>query len=136
MDLDLIGAELGVQPDGDDLVPRGLWRVEDGPHVCLAGVRDGRPVEISFTGGAMVTRVRVVVPELQALGNAAGALVPDAGTPPSAVAALRRTGELGDLWRDVRVSGGPDGLVAVRRADLSGYLLDLWLLERLAEALS
>lgn len=134
----LIGVEFGdgVEPgDGDAVVPRGLRRCEDGGRVHLSGVREGRHVDIRFDGGAMLTRVRAAVPELQAIGNAAGTFVPDAGTPPAAVRALRRAGEVGEVWRDVRVSGGPDGLVAVRRSGLSGYLYDLWLLERLAAAL-
>jgi hypothetical protein len=122
----------GVAPG---VVPSGLHHVEDGAHVHLRGVRGGFPVEIRFDGGAMVTRVRVAVPALQAIGNAAGAFVPDAGTPPAAVAALRQACEAGGDWRDVRIEGGPDGLVAVRRSGLSRYPHDLWLLERLAAAL-
>ncbi|MEV4512156.1 hypothetical protein AB0K00_24695 [Dactylosporangium sp. NPDC049525] len=121
--------------DGDDVVPCGLHRVEDGARVHLSGTRGGFHVEIRFDGGAMVTSVRAAVPRLQALGNTAGAFVPDTGTPPAAVAVLRRAGEAGAIWRDVRVEGGPDGLVAVRRSGLSRYPHDLWLLERLAAAL-
>ncbi|GAA1515195.1 hypothetical protein GCM10009827_032500 [Dactylosporangium maewongense] len=121
-----------MDEDLSELLPRGLHRVEDAAGVHVTGVRDGFRVDIRHTGGAMVTRVAAAVPELQALGNAAGTLVPDAGAPPTAVAALCRAGS---SWRDVRVSGGPGGLVAVRRSELSEYAHDLRLLETLATAL-
>lgn len=117
---------------GDDLLPRGLHRVEGGPHAHLSGVRAGRRVEIRCTGPTMITTVYAPVPDLQALGNASGVLIPDAGTPEAAVAALH---DAGARWHDVHVSGGPAGLCAVRRSDLSRYPHDLHLLEHLATVL-
>ncbi|GAA4258703.1 hypothetical protein [Dactylosporangium darangshiense] len=118
-----------------EVVPAGLARVEDDDGVRLAGSRGGRAVEIGAEGGAMVTRVGAPVPDLQALGNAAGTFVVDAGAPPAAAAVLAALPAVGPVWRDVRVHGGAGGLVAVRRSGASGYRYDLWLLERLAEAL-
>jgi hypothetical protein len=44
-----------------------------------------------------------------------------------------------ETWRDLEVEGGPDQIVARRpitmRGNQQGYVYDLWLLERLADAL-
>ncbi|MGI5243954.1 hypothetical protein [Dactylosporangium sp. CA-139066] len=117
-----------------EVVPAGLTRVEDDDGVRLAGVRGGRAVEIRTDGGAMVTRVEASVPDIQALGNAAGAFVVDLGAPPAGAAVLAALPPVGPVWRDVRIHGGAGGLVAVRRSGAAGYRYDLWLLERLAEA--
>lgn len=48
---------------------------------------------------------------------------------------LTSLGGVQEIWRDVRVRGGAEGLVALRRSGSAGHLYDLWLLERLADAL-
>ena len=44
-----------------------------------------------------------------------------------------------DVWRDLVVEGGPDGILARRpitmKANPQGYVYDLWLVERLADRL-
>ncbi|MEV6930078.1 hypothetical protein AB0M46_37110 [Dactylosporangium sp. NPDC051485] len=113
----------------------GLARVEEDVRVRLTGVRAGRQVEVRATGGVVVTWVRAAVADIQALGGSAGVFVVDAGAPPAGVAALAALPPDPAAWRDVRIRGGAEGLVAVRRSGASGYRRDLWLLELLAEAL-
>jgi hypothetical protein len=131
-------AALGVEPDAIEVAPRGLIRVESNDRGRLCGTRAGRQVEIRFTAGTMVTWVRASTHDIQALGNNAGTFVVDAGAPPVGAAALAGLAELvgaNEVWRDVRVRGGAEGLVAFRRTGAWGYLYDLWLLELLADAL-
>ncbi|MEV8512738.1 hypothetical protein [Dactylosporangium sp. NPDC051484] len=118
-----------------EVLPPGLVRVDEDERVRLTGFRAGRQVEIRNAAGTTVTWVRAAAADLQALGNAAGAFVVDAGAPPAGAAALASLAAVRQVWRDVRVRCGAGGLVAVRRSGASGYLYDLWLLELLADTL-
>jgi hypothetical protein len=101
--------------------------------VRLSGCRHGRQVEIRIglrernrgMAAAMVTWIRAATPDPHLSGDGRGAIHP-------------QVAKDAELWSGVEVRGGPEGLVAFRkltsRVHSQGYLYDLWLLERLAEA--
>ncbi len=122
---------------------RGEW--SDVETTRLSGVRHGRQVEIRLGGsdhgwssaGAMVVWVRAAMPDFQALGSRAGTFAVDPGAPPAALGTLIALTPQPEVWNDVLVRGGAEGLVTHRkitaRANPRGYLYALWLLERLAD---
>lgn len=104
----------------------------------LSGKRHGRDVSVRFESGVVrpVSEVAVAVeaPEFE-LDARDGRLRAADGTPSSVNAA---TAELpaSAKWQGVRVEGGPDGIVVQREGNAQGeWLCDLWLAERLADAL-
>ena len=106
--------------------------------VVLSGKRHGRDVSVRFESGVVrpVSEVAVAVeaPEFE-LEVRDGRLRAADGTPASVNAA---TAELpaSTKWQGVRVEGCPDGIVLQRKGNAQGeWLCDLWLAERLAEAL-
>jgi hypothetical protein len=68
-----------------------------------------------------------------------GRLVAEPGAPAEVEEFLAGLAPAPDVWRDVEVEGGPDGLLARRpikmKANPQGYVYDLWLVERLADRL-
>jgi hypothetical protein len=122
------------------------------PHVYW-GERAGRQVLIrigadeQMEGGQLttnrrlieVTLVRAQFPPFELRGDD-GALdaAPGSGPLPGAAAAVIVLLEAApDVWRRLRIVAGPEGIVARRPAFddfVSGWIYDLWLLERLADA--
>jgi hypothetical protein len=105
----------------------------------LSGMRHGRPVEVRMTGRG--STVRVVAPCAAFRGSShEGRLRLDEADAGGRVASvLARTDA--DRWRRVTFAGGPDGIVVERRTSQTEalearWLEDLWLAERLAEAVS
>jgi hypothetical protein len=81
--------------------------------------------------------VRVGVERFE-LTAADGRLEPATAVPGAVAAMLERMTASPDVWHDLRVVAGPDGLVASRGVSqdwLGGWTYDLWLLERLAACL-
>jgi hypothetical protein len=68
-----------------------------------------------------------------------GRLVAEAGAPSEVEELLAGLAPNSDVWRDLEVEGGPDGILARRpikmKGNPQGYVYDLWLVERLAERL-
>jgi hypothetical protein len=68
-----------------------------------------------------------------------GRLVAEPGAPSEVEELLAGLAPAPDVWRDVAVEGGPDGILARRpikmKANPQGYVYDLWLVERLADRL-
>jgi hypothetical protein len=60
------------------------------------------------------------------------------GSSPELEGVLAAIAEAPQVWRQLDVEGGPDGIVARRpvTAHPQGYLYDLWLVERLADGLA
>lgn len=105
----------------------------------LSGVRHGRPVEVRMTGRACTVRVGAPAPAFRGSSHE-GRLRLDEPDPDGLVAAvLARATEA--RWRRVTFAGGPDGIVVERRTSQAEalearWLEDLWLAERLADAVS
>ncbi len=122
----------------------------DEPHVFW-GEHRGRQVLIRLgpdekaQGGELMSNrrllsivlVRADLPPFELRGED-GEIVPADGTDlPGAVAAtIVSLAPSPDVWRRLRIAAGPEGIVAVRPLIddfLSGWVYDLWLLERLAD---
>jgi hypothetical protein len=89
---------------------------------------------LNFRRDRSLCAVRVGVEEFE-LVSRDGALHGAGPLPDAVAAALGQMSPSPDVWHDLRVVAGPDGLVASRglRQDwLGGWIYDLWLLERLA----
>jgi hypothetical protein len=106
--------------------------IDDLGGVRLTGVRHGRQVEIRIglrernwgNAAAMVTWVRAATADLHMDSGRDGTMLSSLSPQPK-------------VWAGVRVRGGAEGLVALRkmtaRTHSQGYLYDLWLLEHLAD---
>jgi hypothetical protein len=97
----------------------------------FSGRRHGRPVTVALENGASEVRVAGAAPSFEAKardGRVRGEL-------PAAIEGTLAAVPGSPAWRGVSVSGGPDGIL-VRRKPVAerGWLPDLWLAERLAEA--
>jgi hypothetical protein len=121
------------------------------PHVYW-GTRDGRQVFVrigpdeKIEGGTTmfsnrhvrsITVVRVAAPAFD-LESEGGALRAPDGTPPEIGGLVGGLAPDEATWSDVRIAGGPTGIVAARSAidgTTGSWVYDLWLLERLAQAL-
>ena len=102
--------------------------------LLMEGERHGRRVSVRRDGeGPTVTSVGGGFPEFQVKADG-DRLRASRGAPAEIGRAL---GSLGDSkrWKGVKVAGGPEGIAVQRRRD-SGFdwLCDLWLAERLADA--
>jgi hypothetical protein len=123
----------------------GLW-----DPTVYDGTRNGHQVFIRLGRNAAVrgpginarrlrhlSAVRVAVSPFE-LVAADGRLKPKTPVPPAVDALLAQLAPSPDVWRDLRVVAGPAGLVASRAYAqdwVSGWIYDLWLLERLAAVL-
>jgi len=106
--------------------------------VALSGKRHGRDVSVRFESGVVRPVSEVAIgaktPEF-ALKARDGRLRSPDGTQESVTAVLAEL-PASTRWRGVSVEGGPDGIVVQRKGNAQGeWLCDLWLAERLAEAL-
>lgn len=93
---------------------------------------------INFRRLRSVCAVRVGTPEF-ALVAAEGRVAPETVVPPAITAVLEQLHPSPDVWHDLRIVGGPAGLVASRGVAedwLGGWIYDLWLLERMASCLA
>jgi hypothetical protein len=102
-----------------------------GPTV-MVGERHGRTVEVHQEQGRSETTVRGSVPRFEAQVRRGRFAVQDGA---SDAASVLETVTRSERWKGVTVRGGPDGVVVDRKGDPAAWLCDLWLAERLAEAL-
>jgi len=115
-------------------------RLGPGIHgaVVLEGERHGRPVSVRMPADEGVrskceVRVGVDSPSFE-FRTRDGRLKAEDGAPPTVVAALKAVPN-STRWNGVRGEGGADGIAVERKGVGSGdWLLDLWLAERLADA--
>lgn len=122
-------------------VDRPLFSPELAGAVVLEGRRHGRPASVVFPASGQGTRS----PSAVTLGGAVpafeatfrdGRLRAKRGAPPQVGRSLG-TLPASKRWRGVAVEGGPEGLIVHRRPSRQGdWLCDLWLAERLADALA
>jgi hypothetical protein len=84
-----------------------------------------------------ITAVRVAAPDFE-LNADNGRLNPKPGAPGEVMGVVTDLSPAPDVWHELRVVGGSEGIVASRGAStdfLGGWIYDLWLLERLAAKL-
>ena len=116
----------------------------DMPATEITGTRNGRRVALRIgvvpsawrERGAYEVEVEAAVAPFR-VGADDGRLVAERGALPEVEEFLGGLAPAPDVWREVTVEGGPDGILARRpvTAHPQGYVYDLWLVERLAERL-
>jgi hypothetical protein len=118
----------------------------DMPATEFSGTRHGRDVALRMgvvpsawrERGANEVQVQASVAPFQ-LREDDGRLVAEPGAPSEVEELLAGLAPAPDVWRDLEVEGGPDGILARRpikmKANPQGYVYDLWLVERLADCL-
>jgi hypothetical protein len=97
------------------------------------GSRHGRNVRLRLASKT-TTQVAGSYPTFT-IRNREGRLRPASGSP-AAVEAVIAPLAASPLWRGVNVHGGDGGIVVERKDNRGSWMCDLWLAERLAEALS
>jgi len=102
-----------------------------GPTVMI-GERHGRRVEVHQEQGRSETTVRDPVPQFEARARRGRFSVENGA---SDAAAVLEAISSSDRWKGVQVHGGPAGIVVDRKGDPAAWLCDLWLAERLSDAL-
>jgi hypothetical protein len=102
-----------------------------GPTV-MTGERHGRRVEVRQEQGESEVTVRASVPEFDAKARD-GRLV--ANDHAANAGGVLRSLPSSERWKGVRVHGDGEGIVVERKGDVSAWLCDLWLAERLADEL-
>jgi hypothetical protein len=152
------GGEIGQSYDRTDraLKPLGL-RVSERPQggfemrmpttpgfdyrlrgwTVLSGERNGRQVAVRLGGhedaGTGEVHVGGAVPEFSARSRDGRVRAADGA--PDAIATALEAVPNSTRWKRLEISGGPEGIVVVRRkGEQRDWLCDLWLAERLASA--
>jgi hypothetical protein len=127
-----LGLEVTEMPEVN-LGPTGSGTTVTGASV-MGGRRHGREVAIAISASEHRTGVAKKVPVFRL--EQEGGRLRAAGDAPAGVRKLLDGLSVSARWKRLKlVEGGPDGIVAVRKVDPeSGWLWDLWLCERLAEA--
>ena len=105
--------------------------------LAYRGTRHGRnvAVEVPYDGGATTTALGGAFPEL-AISEQRGRLHAKPGAP-MAINAVLDPLTASESWKGVTIAGGPQGLVVERERDGAlHWMRDLWLAERIADALA
>jgi hypothetical protein len=105
--------------------------------LVLSGERHGRPVSVRLGSGEVSSTSEVTVrtpsPQFEAKSRD-GRVRPAEGTPATIADALQAVPN-STRWKKLKVEGGPEGIVVVRKGGAqSDWMCDLWLAERLAAA--
>jgi hypothetical protein len=136
----ILGLRSRVPAHTDLLEPRVFWGARARGQVLI---RVGADEALEGSNTFMTTRhlraitvLRVDAPPVELRGE--DGVLRAAGEAPGRVVDL--VGELSrapDVWRELRVVAGPEGIVATRPSAemVPGWIYDLWLLERLAARL-
>jgi hypothetical protein len=116
----------------------------DMPATEFSGTRHGRPVSLrmgvvpsTWQGrGVYEVHVEASVAAFRARADD-GRLVAEPGALPEVEVLFAALAPAPDVWRDLEVDGGSDGILSRRpvTAHAQGYVYDLWLVERLADRL-
>jgi hypothetical protein len=97
---------------------------------AMAGERHGRKVEVHQEAGKSEVTVHAKIPKFEAQAKR-GRFTADDGASDST--AILSSLPASDRWNDVKIHGGPTGIMVDRKGDPSAWLCDLWLAERIAE---
>jgi hypothetical protein len=118
----------------------------DMPATEFRGTRHGRRVALRMgvvpsgwrDQGATEVQVEAAVAPFR-VETDDGRPIAESGAPSELEEALAGLTPAPDVWRDLAIDGGPDGIIARRaikmRGNPQGYVFDLWLVERLADRL-
>jgi hypothetical protein len=113
----------------------GPWGLVSGAATVLGGTRHGRPVQVVVDGKRNYTVVEAPVPPFT-VESRDGKLVAGEGAPRAVEESLKELRKA-KRWLGMELQAGSEGIVveraAGRRQDM--WLYDLWLAERLLEAL-
>jgi hypothetical protein len=114
------------------------------PATQFSGIRHGRRVALRIgvvpsmwrEKGANEVHMEAQVAPFRVRADD-GRLVAEPGAPPEVEEVLAALAPAPEVWREVDVEGGADGILARRpvTAHPQGYVYDLWLVERLADRL-
>jgi hypothetical protein len=103
-----------------------------GPMI-MEGSRHGRRVRVVTEDGSSQVTVQARAPEFETRARDGRLRLKDG---PAAVRDALESVPASQRWGGVKLSGGPEGLVVERKRDGGGdWLCDLWLAERVAQAL-
>lgn len=141
-DPNTLAQELGLDEEHEINLPDSAG----GYATEMAGTRSGRAVKLrlgvmpSMLRNQPVTEVVIESPVAPfAIHAEGGRLSAESGALPEVEEVLAALTTSPDVWRDVEVEGGPDGILARRpikaKGHPQGYVYDLWLSERLADRL-
>jgi hypothetical protein len=122
--------EIGTAPR---LGPPGGLKTDIRGGLEYEGRRHGRRVRVRWDDGACEITVVVASPEFEARSGD-GRLRSRTGELPPGVAEALESVPRSSEWKNLRVSGGPEGIFVRRKPAGAGtsWLCDLWLAERLA----
>ncbi len=113
----------------------GPWGLVAGGATVVAGTRHDRQVQVAVDGKRNYTVVEAPVPPFT-VESREGKLVAGEGAPKAVKESLKELRKA-KRWLGMELQAGPEGIVversATRRQDM--WLYDLWLAERLLEAL-
>jgi hypothetical protein len=113
----------------------GPWGLVAGRGIVLAGTRHDRPVQVVVDSQRNLTMVEAQVPSFT-VESTEGKLVPGKGAPQAVKESLKELRQA-KRWVGMELHAGPDGIAVERfpgrRQNM--WLYDLWLAERLLEAL-
>lgn len=128
--------ELGLDQETDIQQPNS-----DMPATEFSGTRHGRPAALRMgvvpdgwrKRGAYEVEVKTSVAPFRARAED-GRLVAEPGAAPEVSETFAALAPALDVWRELEIEGGTEGIVARRpvTAHPQGYVYDLWLVERLA----
>ncbi len=117
------------------MVVQGPWGLVSGGASLLAGFRHGRSVQVVVEGPRNYTMVDAHLPPFT-VESREGKLVPGEDAPQAVKESLRELRKA-KRWVDMELQAGPEGIVVERTPGRrqNMWLYDLWLAERLLEAL-
>lgn len=138
----MLGLRSKIASNAIVLMPHVYWGEHGGYQVFIRQGADekleGSTTMLSEKHVRTFTVVRVAAPRFEIFAKD-GRLTAGEPAPPEIAGALAGIGSGEDVWGNVRIHAGPEGIVATRPSaeDFSGsaWAYDLWLLEHLARAL-
>jgi hypothetical protein len=156
LDWEVVWEALKTEPPADDPATiaqelglgeeREVSQAAEMPATELSGTRHGRRAALRMgvvpsgwrDRGATEVQVEAAVAPFRVEADG-GRLVAEPGASTELEEALGELAPAPDVWRDLTVEGGPDGILARRaitmKGNPQGYVYDLWLVERLADRL-
>jgi hypothetical protein len=101
---------------------------------AFQGVRHGRAVMVqAFASGGALTTLAAPLPAFEVKAKGERLKAAD-GAPPEVTEVLKPL-RASSCWKGVQLEAGPEGIAVTRKKDTgSDWLRDLWLAERLADA--
>jgi hypothetical protein len=129
-----LGLELTDRPSVR-MVPRaptmpGYSATLVGP-TAMVGERHGHRIEVHQEAGLSEVTVHVKSPKFEAKAKRGRFATEDGASDTAGILAGLPAS---DRWNGVRIEGGPTGVMVARKGNPSAWLCDLWLAERIAEA--